>query len=686
MRSRLIVILIGLLALWATLVGRAAWLQVLPNQRLSALERRQFQTVVELRSRRGDVVDRNGHELAASVAAYSLYADPKLVEDPRAVARALASELGMPAKQILAKLKDRKRRFVWIQRWLDQVEREGIEAKLAPLKERGVGFLDESRRIYPNDRLLAHSLGFVGSDGAGLEGLEARYQDELQGASRRVNLRKDARGRPLIVNGRVFAEAPDGADLVLTVDRELQFTLEQELRATVDAQHADSAVGVVLDALTSEILAIASAPTFDPNRPSQFSADARRNRAVVDAFEPGSTMKTFVIAGALERKLIEPNTKFDCQGGQMRVGDRVVREADQKHKFGSLTAAEILAVSSNIGAAKIGMLLGAQALRDTLEGFGFGARTGVDLPAEAKGMLLPPPWRDHLAATVSFGHGVSVTALQMANAYAAVANGGWLKQPYLVKSIRDKETGEVVETKPRTIRRAISEDHAATLRLMLTAVTGPDGTGTNARVSGFPVAGKTGTAQKVNPNGRGYLPNAYVSSFAGFLPANDPKFVIYVAVDNPKRDYYGSQVAAPVFARVAKFAVRRAALSPVLFTGDNLVPRTKDEQPLRVRPTLAEFDPQEAPAAPVSADAPIVAAPAPTSWETMPNLRGLSVREVLARTAGADVAIQIRGRGYVARTSPEAGAKLDAMKQGGRARPVTVFLSNDVDDEPVVQK
>ena len=650
------------------MVGRAAWLQILPNRKLAALERRQFETVVELRSRRGDVLDRDGHELAASITAFSLFADPKLVDSPRDVARALAPVLGIPAKVLQAKLRLRKKRFIWIQRWLDQPARTEIEAALAPLKSHGLGFLEESRRIYPNQKLLSHALGFVGSEGSGLDGLEARFEDELQGTHRRVAVRKDARGRPLIVNGQVFTEAPDGLDLLLTVDRELQFTLEQELQAAVDAHRADSATGVVLNAETSEVLAMASVPSFDPNRPQRFSQDMRRNRVVTDAFEPGSVMKTFTVAAALERKQIEPNTKFDCQGGAFRVGDRVIREADQRHAFGEMTTTEILSHSSNVGAAKIGLNLGASELRAGLESFGFGARTGIDLPGEAKGILQALPWRDHLVANVSFGHGVSATALQIANAYAAIANGGWLKRPYLVRAVRDHETGEITETKPQTVRRALSPEYVAKLRLMLSATTAPDATGWNARVPGFPVAGKTGTAQKVDPKGRGYLKNAYVSSFAGFLPVNDPKFVIFVAVDNPKKDYYGSQVAAPVFSRIAKFAVRRASLAPVLFTGDDLVPRARDDAPLPVRPTLAEFE-----------NGP-TALPLSPAWDIMPDLAGLSVREVLARVNGAEVSLQIRGRGYVARTTPAPGARMDPAKPGqASARQVTVFLSNELD-------
>jgi cell division protein FtsI (penicillin-binding protein 3) len=292
---------------------------------------------------------------------------------------------------------------------------------------------------------------------------------------------------------------------------------------------------------------------------------------VTDMFEPGSTMKTFVMAAAIEKKKIEPNTKVFGEFGSYKIGKRVIREADAKHHFGWITATEVLAYSSNIGSTKIAQIVGEDDLREAYLRFGFGEPSGVDLPGEARGMVQPLPWREHLLANVSFGHGISATALQVANAYASVANGGWLKRPYIMKSIRDSETGEVSEGKPKTIRRVLGDDAAAKVRLMLSATTIGDGTGLNARVPGFPVAGKTGTAQRVLENGRGYEPGAYVSSFAGFLPANDPKFVIFVSLDKPRKNYYGGAVAAPVFARIARFAVSRAGLSPVLISAKNVI-------------------------------------------------------------------------------------------------------------------
>lgn len=658
MKSRIVVLLILLALLWSAMIGRAAFLQLLPNERLEALRKRQFETVVTLRSRRGDVLDRRGQELAISTSSHSLFADPKILQEPKRAARVLSKQLKVPYKTLYEKLKTQKGRFVWIQRHLDRPTREAIEAK----KIRGLGFIEESKRTYPNDALLSHVLGFVGSEGNGLEGLESRYNDTLAANKRNVAIQRDARGRPLIVGGQLFTETPDGSDIHLTIDREIQYTLEQELRTAVTVHEADSAVGVVLDAQTSEIIAMAVAPAFDPNRPTDFQPERRRNRVVTDAFEPGSTMKTFVVAAALAKGMVEPNTKFDCENGLMKIGKRVIREADPKYKWDKLTVTEIIAHSSNIGTTKIAFQLGASELRKTLENFGFGVRTGVDLPGESKGVVLPMPWREHLLANISFGHGISATALQVANAYAAVANGGLLKTPYIVRKVHDYETNETIDIGPKTVRRVLNPDAAAKMKLILSSATGPETTGWNARVVGFPVAGKTGTAQKVNPTGRGYLPNAYISSFAGFFPANDPRFVIYVAVDNPRKGYYGSQVAAPVFSRVATFAARHTGLSPVLITESDVV--RKPSSALVAKTKLGDKVEKRGPLS--------VAEIAARSRErVIPELEGLTLREVIRQVSGTGLQIKVRGQGVVKHFYPPAGTEI------GGHRALTVYLETD---------
>ncbi len=653
MKSRIIAVFAGVMVLWGALILRAAYLQFLPNEKLQSLQNRQFQTVVTLQARRGAIIDRNGRDLAMSGTAYSLYADPKLLEKRKPLAKALAKELGVTTESVYGKIRDGNKRFVWIQRLMD----EDKANKIKSWNIRGLSFVEEWRRVYPNETLLAHTLGFLGSEGQGLEGLEKYFESDLKGNAKKVSVRRDARGRPLIADGLLFTENPDGNEVKLTVDSDIQYNLENELAQAVQTHEADSAVGVILDAETSAIVAMASVPTFDVNKAMKTAADIRRDKAATDAFEPGSTLKTFVIALALRQGLVAPNTKFFCENGSFRIGDKVIHEAETHESFGNLSVSEILAVSSNIGTTKIAFKMGADSLRQGLLDFGFGSKLGIDLPGEARGAVQPLPWRPHLLSNISFGHGIAVTPLQMANAYAAIANGGVLNTPFIVSSIRDSETGQIREMQQKPIRRVLTPEQASQMRLMLSAVTADGGTGKNARVPGFIVAGKTGTAQKVNPNGRGYMKGAYISSFGGFIPANNPKFVIYVALDHPRKGFYGAAVAAPIFSRVASYVVRKEGLAPVLLTEKNILPEKRkaikmDGEKSRGLATVVEGD--------------IVS----TSLElgVVPDVTTMTLREVLRRFNGKDISVKFRGQGVVTGVEPPVGAPLPENKE------ITVIL------------
>lgn len=645
MKPRIISLFIAFSLVWILLLGRAAFLQFLPDEKLNLLQKRQFQTTVTLPARRGAILDRSGRDLAMSVAAYSLYADPKIIEAKRKTARALAKHLPISYSHILSKISDSDRRFVWLYRQMNQATAEKIKA----LNIRGLSFIEEWKRVYPNESLLAPVLGFVGSEGQGLEGLELQFNDLLKGNQKKMVVRKDARGRPLMADGMIFTENPDGHEIRLTLDSELQYVLESELQTALQEFEANSAVGIILDAQSSAIRAMATVPTFDANRALQATHDHRRNKVVTDTFEPGSTLKSFVVAAALRDKKIQPNTKFFCEDGSYKIGDRIIREADRNHKFGWLTVSEILAFSSNIGTAKIAIDMGSNRVRSILSEFGFGAKTGVDLPGEAKGTLLPLPWNTHLLSNVSFGQGVAVTPLQMANAYAAIANGGILKTPYILQSVKDAETGEVQETKSAEGKRILSIEEASHMRYLLTSVTAPGGTGVNAKVNGFIVGGKTGTAQKVSTKGRGYIPGEYISSFAGFIPAHEPRFVIYIAVDQPRKAYYGSQVAAPIFSRVASYAARKEGLAPVLLSEKNLVPKSIEVEPSL--PSLSKIQAQK-----VTEDI------NREKIETVPDLHALTLREILQRMQDKEVKLQIRGQGTVSDIIPSPGEPLPADK------------------------
>lgn len=653
MKSRIILVFAGVMVLWSALILRAAYLQFLPNEKLQSLQNRQFQTVVTLQARRGAIVDRNGRDLAMSATAYSLYADPKILEKRKQLSRQLAKELGVSVESIYSKIKDPTKRFVWIQRMMDESKAERIKA----WNIRGLSFVEEWKRVYPNETLLAHTLGFLGSEGQGLEGLEKSFDHELKGNAKKVSVRRDARGRPLIADGLLFTENPDGNEIKLTVDSDIQYNLENELAQAVQKHEADSAVGVVLDAQTSAIVAMASVPTFDVNKAMRTPADVRRDKVATDAFEPGSTLKSLVIASALGKGLIAPNSKFFCENGSFKVGDKIIREAESHETFGTLTVSEILAVSSNIGTSKIAFKMGAEGLRQGLLDFGFGSKLGLDLPGEARGTVQPLPWRSHLLSNVSFGHGISVTPLQLANAYAAIANGGVLNAPFIVHSIRDSETGKIREMEQKPIRRVLTPEQASQMRMMLSAATIEGGTGKNARVNGFTIAGKTGTAQKVNPNGRGYIKGAYISSFAGFIPANDPRFVIYIALDNPRKGFYGGAVAAPIFSRVASYAARKVGLTPVLLSERNLLPEKRK---------AIKLDAEKSGGLRTVVEGDIVSAS--LELGVVPDVTSMTLREVLKGFSGKDFNVKFRGQGVVTGVEPPVGAPLPENKE------ITVIL------------
>ncbi len=641
MKTRIIFIFVLFLSLWTALILRAAYLQVIPNERLQSLNERLYNKTVTVQSRRGAILDRNGVELAGSTTAYSLYADPKIIENRISVAKKVAPILKESYHRISKRIYlYRNKRFVWLKRKITPIQYE----KIKDLKIRGLGFVEESKRIYPNESTLSQVLGFTGVDGKGLEGLELSLNSELSGKEKKVLLQRDAFGRPLFLNGGLEITHPDGSNVHLTIDSEIQHYLETELARSVEKFQADGGVGIVVDAKSSEILAMANAPTYDLNKPLKVNSQLRRNRVLTDAFEPGSTLKPFVVAAALKHNVIEPNTMIDCEGGQFEVGGRIIKEADAKHKFENLSVSEILAFSSNVGTSKIALMLGSKKYSEFLRQIGFGESTGLNFPGESNGIVRKLPWRPIELSTISFGHGISATPLQVAMAYTAIANGGVLTEPILVKRIENPDTHNVEDFKSEKKQRVLSEEQANTLRLMLSAVTMPGGTGVNARIPGYPVAGKTGTAQKVDFENGGYVKGAYISSFAGFVPANDPRFVIYIAVDNPKKYFYGSQVAAPIFSKVASYAVRKAGLSPTIISEDNLLHLSKNKKDSKsIKHTKTNLRQM--------------------LTDQMPSLSGMSLRQALRELKTTDKKVVIHGRGQVFKTEPETGESLSQSQK-----------------------
>ncbi len=561
MKARIIIIFLFFSTVWLLVLSRAFYIQVWPNEKLAQLQERKYQTRIKLNSQRGSFLDKDKREIAMSQISYSIYADPKLIKAPKATAKQLSKLLGVSYESIYSRIKDKNRRFVWLQRFID--DNKFARVKAADLA--GISSVQEWKRVYPFENLYKGIIGLVGQEGNGLEGLELRYDKQIAGDSEKVNVKRDARGRPLNIDGMIVTENQMGNDLVMTIDTDLQFYFETQLKETMQKFEGEGAVGIVLDAATSEIRSMVSLTNTGRHDL------VLKQKAITDVFEPGSTLKPFVMALGLEENLIQANSKIFCEYGKMKVADRWIKESDQHHQFAYLSPSEILAFSSNIGVAKVGFQLGADRLRDGLVKFGFSQKTMVDFPGESKGVLHETPWNSHLLANISFGQGISVNALQLTNSFAALVNGGMLNRPVLVKGRRNTETLEYTEMEKVPATRVISKKTSDLLKVMLSSVTHEGGTGVNAKVPGFLIGGKTGTAQKASQKFRGYEPNAYLSSFIGFIPVHEPKYVIYVMVDTPKKSFYGSQVAAPVFAKVASFLARKDGMVPNLISDKNLV-------------------------------------------------------------------------------------------------------------------
>ena len=443
-----------------------------------------------------------------------------------------------------------------------------------------------------------------------------------------------------------FVSQVSGFDVHLTIDSHLQIYLEKGLKKAVANSQAESAMGIILSAKTSEILALSNIPNYDPHQPNKKPLLNRRNRVITDMFEPGSTLKTFTLIGALKKGF--PLTKtYASHEGKIKIGNYVIQEAELKKKFkAQLNFSEILALSSNVGSAQMALDVGAKSLRKTLFDFGFGKKTGLRFPGEAKGLLRSLPWRPVETATTGFGHGIASTALQIVNAYTAIANGGFLKSPLLVKKIRNPYTGEEKHFKSQHIKRVLSQKEAETLTLLLISVTEGQGTGLKASVPGYLVAGKTGTAQKVDLKNKGYKQGEYISSFAGFIPANKPKFVIYLVVDGAKDNFYASSLVAPLFSQVASYSVRSAGLSPTVLEEKNMILTPQFRQIAGTKPPQKNFSSvrQEA-------------------LNTMPYLKGLTLREVLQKTKGQGLKLKIKGRGRLSESLPQEGLPLPKNKQ-----------------------
>ena len=601
---------------------RAYQLQILKGSQLSSLAKKGYTGKLTLVSQRGTIFDRNGKELALSIEVNSLYCYPEKVKNKKTAATRLARALNLSKRDVLKKLHS-SRSFAWIKR---KVTPEEIN-RVQKLNIIGVDFTKESRRYYPCMETGAHVIGFASQDNKGLEGIELQYNRYLEGSEARFSRIHDALGRPLIFDGPRI-EKQDPFNLILTLDKDISYKAQKALREAVRKSRARSGVCIVMRPQTGEILAMAVVPEFNPNIFWQYQPYEWRNRAITDCFEPGSTQKTFLLAGALEEGVISPETVLNCEKGEYAIGSFIIHDSKP---YGMLKVREIIKFSSNIGAIKIGQRLGAERFNYYLKRFGFGEQTGIDFPGERKGILRPIRNMSLVGKnTLYFGQGISVSPLQLAMAFGAIANGGHLMRPYIVKSIVDQRGEAIRNFYPFTIRDVISPETAEKVRGILEGVVRKDGTAPKAAIKKYSVAGKTGTAQKVDPIKKTYSNKKFVAIFGGFTPSDSPALVILVALDEPKGIPYGGIVAAPVFSDVGCWTLNHLNVAPS-FQQDLSHPIERKEKIVVLRPDFPG---------------------------SIPNLRGLGVRDVLKKAKQLGLKVVIKGSGMVVKQIPKPGTPL----------------------------
>ena len=541
--ERLLIVASLLLLCIVAVLGRLGYLQLFRHGDYLARAARQQQRTIEITPRRGSIYDRNMDPLAMSIPVDSVFAVPVDVGDPQLAAQLLSGVLGIPTEVLESKL-SAAQTFTWIARKVPPDKKEAVEA----LNLKGIYFQKENRRIYPKRELAAHVLGFVDVDEKGLGGVEYGLDNQIRGKSEKIVVMADARQRWF---DGVEAQRERGADVVLTLDEQIQYIAERELAAAITKTHALAGSVVVMNPSNGEILALANWPKFNPNAANEASAEARMDRAVTALYEPGSTFKLITIAAAFDQGIVRPEEVFDCENGAVYVAGHRIRD----HKpFGLLTVSDILAQSSNVGAIKIALLLGAPKFYDYIRAFGFGELTGVDLPGESKGLVRRlENWSAISIGSISLGQEVGVTPIQLISAVSAIANGGTLYKPHVVAELRrDNQIlpaqGSLVPAEPR---RVIRPETAATLRRLMEGVV-LNGTGKLAHLDGWTAAGKTGTAQKIDPATGRYSHTQLIASFTGFAPISNPAVTILVSLDSPVGEHEGGPVAAPVFKRIAE--------------------------------------------------------------------------------------------------------------------------------------
>jgi len=656
LRIGLVALLLAAFALW--IGGRFFYLQAIRGPELREEATREYEKYCPVLPVRGMILDRNGTELAVSTRVASLVAHPHQITNAGRLSRRLAPILGCNLKE-LQEVLTRARPFVFVKRHLTPEREETFQAWKAEAEQKAraagiagrsdldaIYLIPEAKRYYPQLALAGQVLGFCNIDGHGLEGMELQFENQLYGKPKQCWRMTDARGYIVVTGEKAWDPEVMGNNVVLTLDRTLQYIAEKELAKGVEKFHAAGGMALVMRPQTGEILAMAQTPCMDCNRPSQFPENARRNRIITDLLEPGSTFKIFIAAAALDARVVKATDKFNCENGVWHLGAKEV--IHDVHPYGSLTVQQVIQKSSNIGAAKISHKVGPKRLDQYLHDFGYGSRTGILFPGETAGLVKNLSRTRSLIdrTTVAFGQGVSITPLQMTLALAAMGNGGVLMEPHLVKAVVSPQGDIVQEYPPRPIRRVLSQQTAAQMLAIMGTVTQPGGTAKEAAPPGFTVAGKTGTAQKIV--GRAYSHSKFHALFIGLIPTDQPVLVIAVEVDEPKGAIYGGVVAAPIFREIAAQSLRVLGYYP------------KESPKDRNEPVLAGI--LATPAAAATAPEEQVALPKPKIPQgpltVMPDVRGYTIRQVLTLLNRSGLHCRFEGSGLAVNQEPAPGAAI----------------------------
>ena len=633
MRKRSIWLYGFLFLIGIALILRLLWVQVVQGHRYEEMAINQTAGLQTLYSPRGTIYDRNGRELAFSVMVKSLFADPGIMNvSPEEAARELAPLLHKDEARLARDLSE-DTRFVWLERVMDPEDSDKVIELIKKNKWQGFAFVDESRRFYPNGAMAANVLGFVGLDDKGLDGLEMSLDSLIKGGENKQKILTDARGNPILKSAMAPYKAKKEKSVYLTIDQNIQFYAERALDRAMASTHANGGIIIVMDPKTGDILALGNRPSYDPNHFDKATEAEFKNRAVVDIYEPGSTFKPIIAAAALEAGTYDTERVWHDPGEVWASGHAIRNWNDEP--YGDVRLVDIIKFSINTGFAHIGLLTGGETLTKFAKAFGFGEPTGIEFPGEGSGILFnPKDMRAIDVATMSIGQGIAVTPLQMVQAYSALANGGKMVKPHIIDAIKNPDGTDYQVTPVDFIGTPVSEKTANDVKDMMEKEIS-EGGGNNAQVPGYHMAGKTGTAQKIDARYGGYLKNQYIASFYGFGPVEDPKAICLVVLDTPKGAFYGSQVAAPVFKEAMTQIMRYLKVPTIEDKEVHAKPKNRDIE--LYKPKLPPENAKEF---------------------RLPSFTGWSMRDVGEWLTRAGLGFQPEGSGFADSQSPGIGAKV----------------------------